>query len=168
LPVLRGGGELGEAWARAGVGRNRQHAIDDYQAACRALVDAGWTVPAKLIAEGQSAGASLVAAAVVQHPGGFGGVVLAHPVLDMLGYERDPAARRWRGEFGTVEDDGDRQALAAWSPLRNLTAGVCYPPALILPSELDQSAAPFHGYKYVAKLADVQARQADQLDATWR
>ena len=127
LPALRGGGELGEKWQRDGSRRNRQNAVDDYIAAARWLVEAGWTSPGRIVAEGQSAGGSLVAAAVVQAPDRFGALLLAHPVVDMLHYERDPAARRWRSEFGTVADPADRRALLGWSPLHRLRRGACYP-----------------------------------------
>jgi prolyl oligopeptidase len=109
------------------------------------------------VAEGQSTGGSLVAAAVVQAPDRFGALLLAHPVVDMLRYERDRgAARRWRSEFGSVDDLLDFRALLAWSPLRNLRRGACYPPALIMPSEVDPVAAPWHGSKAFAAFAGAQ------------
>ena len=156
LPALRGGGELGEKWQRDGSRRNRQNAVDDYIAAARWLVEAGWTSPGRIVAEGQSAGGSLVAAAVVQAPHRFGALLLAHPVVDMLHYERDPAARRWRSEFGTVADPADRRALLGWSPLHRLRRGACYPATLVMPGEVDPVAAPWHGSKAAAALADAQ------------
>lgn len=152
LPILRGGGERGEAWHQAGVRRQRENAIADYLSACEWLAESRWSRAGRLVAEGQSAGGSLVAMAVLRRPDLFGAQILAFPVLDMLRYARFSGARAWIPEFGTVDDPEDFAVLRATSPLHNVTRGTCPPPTLLLPGELDPITPPLHAYKYAATL----------------
>ena len=163
LPALRGGGERGEEWHRAGTGRLRQNAVDDYIAAAEWLIDRGMARPDRLIAETQSAGASLVGAALIQRPDLFGAGILAFPLLDLMNYERYTRGARWRSELGTVEDAGDRRALLAYSPVQNVDPERCYPPMLVLPGEKDEVTPPMHAYKLVAALEEVRACDQDVL-----
>lgn len=160
LPIIRGGGERGEPWHLAGVRRHRQNAIDDYLAACSWLAASAWSRAGRIVAEGQSAGGSLVAMAVAQRPELFGGQILAFPVLDMLRYHLFTGAAAWKPEFGTVADADDFAVLRATSPVHNLRPGRCYPPTLILPGELDETTPPLHAYKYAAALQHAQGCSA--------
>ncbi len=155
LPALRGGGEYGERWHQDGIGRNRQNAIDDYLAAARWLIDEGLASPRTLVAETNSAGASLVATALVQRPKLFGAGVIAFPLLDLLEYENSPHGPRWRSELGTVADPVDFESLRASSPVHNVTPG-CYPPILLLPGEKDDTTPASHAYKFAAVLQHAQ------------
>lgn len=157
LPALRGGGEFGAKWARDGSGTNRQNAVDDFLAAGRWLVSEGFTRPELLVAESNSAGASVVAAAVVQEPDRFGAAVLAFPLLDLLRYEAFTGGRRWRSQLGSVENEDEFRALAGYSPVTSADPGRCYPPTLVTPGELDETTPPFHAYKFVAALQWAQA-----------
>jgi len=157
LPVLRGGGEYGEAWHRAGVGRHRPNAIADYLAAARALADGPWTARGKIVAEGQSAGGSLAAMAVLSEPELFGAQLLPFPVLDMLRYERFSGAAAWKSEFGSADALEDFAVLHATSPVHQVPASVCAPPTLLLPGEVDDTTPPLHAFKFAAALRHAQA-----------
>jgi prolyl oligopeptidase len=156
LANVRGGGEYGEAWHRAAVGRSKQRAIDDYLAAADWLVAQGWTSPARLVASGGSASGPLAAAAVMQRPASFGAALVDIPILDMLRYERFTGAGYWRDEFGTAQDPEDFAALAGYSPYHNVRPGTCYPPTLVTAGEKDETAVPSHAYKFVAALQAAQ------------
>ena len=163
LPALRGGGELGEDWHRAGIGRQRQNAVDDYVAAIEWLIDQGLARPERVVAETQSAGASLVGAALVQRPDLFGAGILAFPLLDLLRYESYTAGVRWRSELGTVEDAEDRRAMLAYSPIHNVDPERCYPPMLLLPGENDELTPPMHAYKLASALEGLEACDSEVL-----
>ena len=156
LPGLRGGGEYGEDWHRAGAGRAKQKAIDDYLAAAEWLVANGYTSRSLLVANGGSASGGVAAAAVLQRPELFGAAIIDRPVLDMLRFDRFSQAAYWLPEFGSPRDREDFAALRAWSPYHNVRKGGCYPPMVVMAGEKDQVAAPLHAYKFVAALQAAQ------------
>jgi prolyl oligopeptidase len=156
LPGIRGGGEYGEDWHKAGAGRSKQKAIDDYLAAAEWLVANKYTARDRLVANGGSASGGVAAAAVVQRPELFGAAVIDRPVLDMLRFDRFSQAAYWIPEFGSPADGGDFAALRTWSPYHNLRKGRCYPPMLVMAGERDQVAVPLHAYKFTAALQAAQ------------
>ncbi len=93
-PNIRGGGEYGRAWHEAAVKTRRQNAFDDYIAAARWLVSAGYTTPSKLVSRGNSNGGLLVAVTAMQAPEAFGAVFCRAPHLDMLRFPRFGSERR--------------------------------------------------------------------------
>lgn len=157
LPALRGGGEFGREWMRAGLGASRQNAVDDYIAVARSLIEQGLASPGLLVAESNSAGASVVGAAIVQEPDLFGASLLGFPLLDLLRYEAFTGGRRWRSQLGSVENEAEFRALLAYSPIHTVRQGRCYPPTLVTPGELDETTPPFHAFKFVATLQAAQS-----------
>lgn len=156
LPNIRGGGEYGEPWRRAGSGRNKQTGIDDFVAAAEWLIDEGYTSPERLVLNASSAGGAVGGAALVQRPELFGAVILDYPVLDLLRYDRFTGGRSWRRDFGTAEDPDDFAALLAYSPYHNIRLHRCYPPTLVAPGERDEVTPPLHAYKFAAALRYAQ------------
>lgn len=156
MPNIRGGGEFGEAWHEAAVRERKQVTIDDYLAASEWLIHQGYTTPSQLVANGGSASGAVVGAAVVQRPDLFAAVTLDYPALDMIRLDQFTGGRQWRPEFGSTEIREQFEALLAYSPYHNLRRGVCYPPTLVLPGELDPTTVPMHAYKFVAALQDAQ------------
>jgi len=156
LPGIRGGGEYGEAWHRAGSGRAKQTAIDDYLAAAEWLAANRYTSHRLLVANGGSASGGVAAAAILQRPELFGAAVIDRPVLDMLRFDRFSQAAYWLPEFGSPRERDDFAALRAWSPYHNVKKGTCYPPALVMTGDRDQVAAPLHAYKFTAALQAAQ------------
>jgi prolyl oligopeptidase len=156
MPNIRGGGEFGEAWHQAAVGRLKPVAIDDYLAAAEWLMREGYTTSRLLVGNGGSAGGPLVGAAMVRRPDLFAAITLDYPALDMLRLDQYTGGRAWRSEFGSTERAEDFEALLAYSPYHSLRAGTCYPATMVLPGELDQTTVPMHAYKFVAALRAAQ------------
>ncbi len=149
---LRGGGEFGEEWHKAGNLTNKQNVFDDFAACAQYLIDAGYTNPSKLAIKGGSNGGLLVGATMTQHPDLFHAVVCHSGVLDMLRVELDPNGAFNVTEFGTVEDPEHFRALYAYSPYHNVVNGTHYPDVLITADENDGRVNPSNSRKMVARL----------------
>jgi len=163
LPNLRGGGEYGERWHRAGMLANKQNVFDDFHAAGEALISGGWTTPAHLGCSGGSNGGLLVGAALTQRPDLFAAVVCAVPLLDMLRYQNFLIARFWIPEYGSAEDPEQYRWLRAYSPYHQVRPDVRYPAVLLTTAEGDSRVDPGHARKMGALLQDLQAGDPDAV-----
>jgi prolyl oligopeptidase len=154
---LRGGGEYGETWHKAGTLANKQHVFDDFIAAAEYLIREHYTRSARLGIHGRSNGGLLVGAVLTQRPDLFGAALPAVGVLDMLRYHTASAnARQWSSDFGLAEDPDQFKTLYAYSPVQNVKKGVCYPPTLITTADHDDRVVPWHSYKFAAALQAAQ------------
>ena len=154
---LRGGGEYGEAWHKAGTLGNKQHVFDDFVAAAEYLISERYTRAARLGIHGRSNGGLLIGAVLTQRPDLFGAALPAVGVLDMLRYQTASAnARQWSSDFGLAQDPQQFRALYAYSPYQNVRKGTCYPPTLITTADHDDRVAPWHSYKFAAALQAAQ------------
>ncbi|MBV9621316.1 MAG: S9 family peptidase [Gammaproteobacteria bacterium] len=154
---LRGGGEYGEAWHRAGTLENKQHVFDDFIAAAEYLIGEHYTRSARLGIHGRSNGGLLIGAVLTQRPELFGAALPAVGVLDMLRYQTASVnARQWSSDYGLAEDPQQFRALYAYSPVQNVRKGTCYPPTLITTADHDDRVVPWHSYKFAAALQAAQ------------
>ena len=151
-PNIRGGGEYGRAWHEAAVKTRRQNAFDDYIAAARWLVSAGYTTPSKLVSRGNSNGGLLVAAAAMQAPEAFGAVYCRAPLLDMLRFPRFANTSGATVEYGSPDDPVECAYLAGYSPYHNVRADRRYPVMTFVPALNDRTAPPYDPLKMVARL----------------
>ncbi|GAA3225167.1 prolyl oligopeptidase family serine peptidase [Pseudonocardia petroleophila] len=163
LVSLRGGGEEGEDWHRAGNRAHKQNVFDDLHAAAQALVDAGDTTPAQLSIMGGSNGGLLVGAALVQRPDLYAAVVCSAPLLDMVRYEEFSLGRTWNEEYGTAADPTELGWLLSYSPYHHVTDGVDYPATLFTVFESDSRVDPLHARKMCAALQHATAGRAPVL-----
>lgn len=163
VPNLRGGGEYGEAWHRAGTKENKQNVFDDFIAAAEWLIRHGYTRPSQLAIGGRSNGGLLVGAVMTQRPELFGAALPAVGVLDMLRFQKFTIGWAWVSDYGSSEDADQFKALLAYSPLHNLRRGTRYPPTLITTADHDDRVVPAHSYKFAAALQDAQAGDAPVL-----
>lgn len=150
VPNLRGGGEYGEAWHRAGMGKNKQNVFDDFHGAAQHLVKLGYTRPEKLAIYGGSNGGLLVGAAMTQHPEAYGAVVCGVPLLDMVRYHLFGSGKTWIAEYGSAENADEFAALYAYSPYHHVRAGTKYPPLLMMAADSDDRVDPLHARKFTA------------------
>jgi len=152
LPNLRGGGEFGEKWHRAGMLANKQNVFDDFETAAEWLEKNGYTNPSKLAISGGSNGGLLVGAALTQRPELFRAVVCSYPLLDMVRYQKFFVARYWVSEYGSSEDPQQFQYIYKYSPYQNVKAGAKYPAVMFVSGDSDTRVAPLHARKMAALL----------------
>ncbi len=157
VPALRGGGEFGEAWHRAGMLEQKQNVFDDFIAAAEWLVRERWTTPSRLAIQGGSNGGLLVGACMTQRPELFGAALPAVGVMDMLRYHRFTIGWAWVSEYGSADDATQFPTLLAYSPLHQLKEGVRYPATLVITADHDDRVVPAHSFKFAARLQEVQA-----------
>ena len=152
---LRGGGEFGEEWHRAGMLQNKQNVFDDFIAAAQWLVANKYTNPDKLAILGGSNGGLLVGAAMTQHPELFRAVVCWHPLLDMLRYQKFMEAQFWVSEYGSAENSDQFKYIYAYSPYQHVEEKKKYPAVLFMTGDGDTRVAPLHARKMAALMQTV-------------
>lgn len=162
LPNLRGGGEYGDDWHKAGMLAQKQNVYDDFIGAAQYLIDAGYTNPKKLAISGGSNGGLLVGTALTQRPDLFAAVVCQVPLLDMLRYPGFLMARYWVPEYGDPADPTQFNWLYAYSPYHRVKPGTAYPATFITAGENDTRVHPMHARKMAALLQAVTTSSTDE------
>ena len=152
LANLRGGGEYGEDWHKAGKLGNKQNTFDDFIAAGEYLVKEGWTKPERLAIQGGSNGGLLVGAAITQRADLFKAVICEVPLLDMVRYHRFGSGRTWVSEYGSADKKDDFGWLYAYSPYHHVKAETAYPSVLLASADSDDRVDPLHARKMTAAL----------------
>ncbi|MGQ0521809.1 MAG: prolyl oligopeptidase family serine peptidase [Actinomycetota bacterium] len=165
---LRGGGEEGEAWHRAGMRAHKQRVFDDFAAAARWLVGSGTTTPDRLGVSGGSNGGLLVGAAVTRFPELFGAAVCSAPLLDMVRYERFGLGRTWSDEYGTAGDPVELGWLLSYSPYHHVVPGTRYPAVLFTVFDSDTRVDPLHARKMCAALQRATSAGFDEAPVLYR
>jgi prolyl oligopeptidase len=160
LAVLRGGGEFGDAWHRAGMLENKQNVFDDFIACAEELCHAGVTSPSRLGIIGSSNGGLLTAAVVTQRPDLFRAAVSDVPLTDMLRYQHFRIAKLWVSEYGASDDPAQFRTLFAYSPYHRVHDGTVYPSMLFVTAESDTRVDPMHARKMAARMQEAQPPSA--------
>jgi prolyl oligopeptidase len=153
VPNIRGGGEFGESWHRAGMLEKKQNVFDDFIAAAEWLIRNEYTNPGRLAIRGYSNGGLLVGAAMTQRPDLFRAVVCEHPDLDIIGAPRfrnfnKPALL----EYGDASKPEQFLFVRAYSPYQNVREGVRYPAVLLTTGHSDTRVPPLQARKMTARL----------------
>ncbi len=159
---LRGGGEYGEEWHKAGTKLDKQNVFDDFIAAGEFLIAEGYTRPEKLGIFGGSNGGLLVGAVTNQRPDLFGAAIPAVGVMDMLRFHQFTAGRFWVDDYGSAEDPDEFEALRAYSPYHNIRQAE-YPAVMATTADTDDRVVPGHSFKYMAALQAAQSGDAPVL-----
>jgi prolyl oligopeptidase len=152
LTNLRGGGEYGVEWHKAGNLTRKQNVFDDFLACAQYLIDQKYTTPQHLAILGGSNGGLLMGAALTQRPEMFRAVASFVGIYDMLRVELDPNGQFNVTEFGTVKDADQFKALYAYSPYHHVKDGTPYPAILFLTGGNDHRVNPMESRKMTARL----------------
>ncbi len=156
LANLRGGGEYGDAWHRAGMLEKKQNVFDDFIGAAEYLVAQKYTSPAHLAIHGYSNGGLLVGAVEEQRPDLFAAAYPGAGVMDMLRYDKFSAGIGWVPEYGSSSDSVQFATIYKFSPVHNVKPGTCYPATIVTTADHDDRVVPGHSYKFAAALQAAQ------------
>lgn len=160
LANLRGGGEYGRDWHKAGTRLQKQNSFDDFIASAEWLIEKGYTSPDKLAIQGGSNGGLLVGASMTQRPELFGAALPGVGVMDMLRFHKFTIGWAWEKDYGSADNAEEFKALFAYSPYHRLKPGTRYPATLVTTADHDDRVVPAHSFKFAARLQASQAAGA--------
>jgi prolyl oligopeptidase len=150
MPNLRGGGEYGEAWHKAGMFEKKQNVFDDFFAAAEYLISNKYTTAERLAVRGRSNGGLLMGAAMTQRPELFGAIWCGYPLLDMVRYQNFLIGRWWTTEYGSAENAQQFPYIFKYSPYHNVRSGLKYPAIMFNTGDSDTRVDPLHARKMTA------------------
>ncbi len=152
-PNLRGGGEYGEKWHKAGTKMQKQNVFDDFIAAAEYLFKEKYTSSDYLAIAGGSNGGLLIGATMTQRPDLAKVAFPAVGVMDMLKYHKFTSGAGWASDYGTSEDSEEMfKYLYKYSPVHAIKEGLNYPATMVTTADHDDRVVPAHSFKFIANL----------------
>ncbi len=149
---VRGGGEYGREWHKAGQLENKPNTWRDLIAVCEDMCARKYTAPAHLAIGGRSAGGITVGRALTERPDLFAAVIdgvgWSNPlryVVEQNGYGEEP-------EWGAIATEKGYRALKSIDSYQAVKDGTPYPAVLLTTGVTDPRVAPFHVAKMTARL----------------
>jgi len=138
---VRGGGEYGEEWHRAGHILTKSNTILDFVACAEALISKRYTRPGKLAGTGVSAGGIAIGGAITERPELFAAANHAVGVADLLRFEIGGTGPANVPELGSVKNKYQFLAMLSVSPYHRVVDGTPYP-AVILTTGINDPRVP--------------------------
>ncbi|MDI1443342.1 prolyl oligopeptidase family serine peptidase [Polyangium sp. 6x1] len=160
---LRGGGEGGDGWHKAGMLTQKQNVFDDFFACAERLFELKVTKNDKLALLGAPQAPLLMGAALTQRPDMFRAVVARGGIYDMLRLEGTTNGAYDVPEYGSTADEKQFKALYGYSPYHRVEDGKPYPATLLLTGENDPRGDPSHARKMAARLLAATSAKAPIL-----
>ncbi|NVZ63721.1 S9 family peptidase [Pseudomonas gingeri] len=151
---VRGGGELGEAWYRAGKQEHKQNTFSDFIACAEHLIAEGLTTSRQLVISGGSAGGLLIGAVLNQRPELFQAAIAEVPFVDVLNTMLDPdlpLTVTEYDEWGNPQEPEVYARIKAYAPYENVSAQA-YPATLVIAGYNDSRVQYWEAAKWVARL----------------
>jgi len=163
VPNLRGGGEYGETWHKAGIKMKKQNVFDDFIAAAQYLITNKYTSKDYLAISGGSNGGLLIGAVMTQRPDLCRVAFPAVGVMDMLRYNQFTAGAGWSYDYGTAQDSKEMfDYLYKYSPYHALKPAD-YPATMVTTADHDDRVVPAHSFKFGSRLQEYQQGKAPVL-----
>ena len=149
---VRGGGEKGEAWHKAGYKTTKPNTWKDFIACGEYLIKNNYTSKSKLIGFGGSAGGILIGRAITERPDLFGAAISQVSVSNPLRFENTPNGLNNAREFGTVKDSTECMALYEMDAFQHVKKGVKYPAVICVGGMNDPRVIAWQPGKFAAAL----------------
>jgi prolyl oligopeptidase len=149
---VRGGGEYGRDWHRAGQLENKPNTWRDLIAVCEDMNKEGYTAPSHMAIGGRSAGGITMGRALTERPDLFAAVVSGVGWHNPLRYVAEQNGYAEEPEWGAISDPAGYKALKSIDSYQAVVDGTKYPAVLLTTGVTDPRVAPFHPAKMAARL----------------
>ena len=149
---VRGGGEYGRDWHKAGQLANKPNTWRDLIDVCEELCRNKYTAPARLAIGGRSAGGITVGRALTERPELFAAVIDGVGWSNPLRYVAEENGYGEEPEWGAISEAAGYSALKSIDSYQHVRDGVAYPAVLLTTGVTDPRVGPFHVAKMAARL----------------
>ncbi|WP_213772103.1 prolyl oligopeptidase family serine peptidase [Bradyrhizobium sp. dw_78] len=152
---IRGGSDKGWGWYLDGKREKKTNSFDDFAASARALIEAKYTGPKRIVGHGGSAGGMLMGAVANQAGELFAGIVAEVPFVDVLNTMLDDSLPltppEWPEWGNPIESADDFKTILSYSPYDNVAAKD-YPAILAMGGLTDPRVTYWEPAKWIARL----------------